>query len=60
MTTARAHYLEGLIDGMMDLEDDTYLQLPGDGSLWTEGYRDAIDDSDYMPDPFDPQETIVT
>ncbi|MGK3981268.1 hypothetical protein WMF38_57255 [Sorangium sp. So ce118] len=55
-------YRHGLVIGMLDIQDGLY------GQPWTcidwepielEGYRDAIDDSDDMPDPIDLEETLV-
>jgi hypothetical protein len=58
-------YRNGLLLGMWDIEGGTYEPHPDAYTLIAtlspdavEGYRDAADDSDDMPDPFDPEETL--
>jgi hypothetical protein len=56
----------GLMLGLWDIENGEYSPHPLAyvNTSWlspaaTEGYRDALDDSDDYPEPFDPERTLV-
>lgn len=53
-------YLVGLRLGLIDLGYEIYADTwKSRSSAVALGYRDAIDDSDDMPDPIDLEETLV-
>jgi hypothetical protein len=59
-------YREGLMLGLWDIEEGFYAPHPMSYTSVArlsipalEGYRDAIDDSDDYPEPFDPERTLV-
>lgn len=52
-------YRFGLWLGMLRLASGTYEAHEILADDWLEGYHDALDDSDDIPDPFDPERTLV-